>query len=164
MRGLGAVKELFYVRRHTCADGSFDWYVLNGHTLRRVGKPFPTRAKAEAERAILLAKLDLAKAKVLGRTPKGWVLMPLTMRPTALASPVDKDRQDFTVYSGEWAMGRIYEERGPEHMHWFWSLHGVLGKPPHVHMNDHAPTLEVAKAQFESAWKRWLAWATLSED
>jgi hypothetical protein len=44
------MKKLFYVRRHTCADGSFEWYVRNGHTLRRVGKPFPTRAKAEAER------------------------------------------------------------------------------------------------------------------
>ena len=45
------MKKLFYVRRHTCADGSFAWCVLNGHTLRRAGKPFPTRAKAEAERA-----------------------------------------------------------------------------------------------------------------
>jgi hypothetical protein len=25
------------------------------------------------------------------------------MRPTGLASPVDKDRQDFTIYSGDWA-------------------------------------------------------------
>jgi hypothetical protein len=38
--------------------------------------------------------------------------MPLTMRPTGLASPVDKDRQDYTIYSGDWAMGRIYEQRG----------------------------------------------------
>ena len=65
------MKKLFYVRRHTCADGSFEWYVLNGHTLRRVSKPFATRVKAEAERAILQAKLDLAKAQVLGRTPNG---------------------------------------------------------------------------------------------
>jgi hypothetical protein len=28
------------------------------------------------------------------------------MRPTGLASPVDKDRQNFTIYSGDWAMGR----------------------------------------------------------
>jgi hypothetical protein len=28
--------------------------------------------------------------------------MGLTMRPTGLASPVDKDRQDFTIYSGDW--------------------------------------------------------------
>jgi hypothetical protein len=65
------VKNLFYVRQHTCADGSFEWYVLNGHTLRRVGKPFPARVKAEDEREILQAKLDLAKAQVLRRTPKG---------------------------------------------------------------------------------------------
>ena len=38
--------------------------------------------------------------------------MPLTMRPTGLASPIDKDRQDYTIYSGAWAVGRIYEERG----------------------------------------------------
>ena len=37
--------------------------------------------------------------------------MGLTMRPTGLASPVDKDRQDFTIYSGDWAMGRIYQQR-----------------------------------------------------
>ena len=35
---------LFYVRRHTGADGSFEWYVLNGHTLRRASNFFPTRA------------------------------------------------------------------------------------------------------------------------
>jgi hypothetical protein len=91
--------------------------------------------------------------------------MPLTMRPTGLASPVDEDRQDFTVYCGKWAMGRIYQERGgPDSMRCFWSLYGVVGKPPNVRMIDHAPTLEEAKAQFESAWKQWLAWATLHED
>jgi hypothetical protein len=37
--------------------------------------------------------------------------MPLKLRPTGLASPIDKDRGDFIVFSGEWAMGRIYEER-----------------------------------------------------
>ena len=41
---------LFYVRRHTGADGSFEWYVLNGHTRRRASKTFPTRAAAAAER------------------------------------------------------------------------------------------------------------------
>ena len=90
--------------------------------------------------------------------------MPLTMRPTGLASPVDEDRQDFTVYCGKWAMGRIYQERGgPDSMRWFWTLYGVVGKPPNVHTNDHAPTLEEAKAQFESAWKQWLAWAKLED-
>jgi hypothetical protein len=56
---------LFYVRRHTCADGSFEWYVLNGHTRRRASNFFPTKAAAIAERRKLQAKVDLAKAKVL---------------------------------------------------------------------------------------------------
>jgi hypothetical protein len=38
--------------------------------------------------------------------------MSLTMRPTKPSSPVVNDRQDFTVYCGEWAMGCIYEQRG----------------------------------------------------
>jgi hypothetical protein len=62
---------LFYVRRHTGADGSFEWYVLNGHTRRRASKFFPTRAAAAAEREKLQARLDLAKAKVLRGAPKG---------------------------------------------------------------------------------------------
>jgi hypothetical protein len=71
-RGLEAVIEgLFYVRRHTGADGSFEWYVLNGHTRRRASKFFPTRAAAAAERAKLQVKLELAKEQVLRRTPKG---------------------------------------------------------------------------------------------
>ena len=42
---------------------------------------------------------------------------------TGLSSPVDKDRQDFTIYSGDWAMWRIYEQRGgPDSMRWFWLL------------------------------------------
>jgi hypothetical protein len=93
-------------------------------------------------------------ASLLGRS-LGQGLMPLTMRPTALESPVDKDRQDFTVYCGRWAMGRIYQERGgPDSMGWFWTLYGVVGKPPSVHTNDHAPTLEEAKAQFPARKSR----------
>ena len=33
----------------------------------------------------------------------------LTMRPTGLGSGIDKDRQDYTVYTGGWDIGRIYE-------------------------------------------------------
>jgi hypothetical protein len=38
--------------------------------------------------------------------------MALTMRPTGLGSGIDKDRQDYTVFTGEWEVGRIYETRG----------------------------------------------------
>jgi hypothetical protein len=48
----------------------FEWYVLNGHTRRRASNFFPTRAAAVAERRKLQPKVDLAKAKVLKRTPK----------------------------------------------------------------------------------------------
>ena len=90
--------------------------------------------------------------------------MSLTMRATELASPIDQHRRDFTVYSGDWAIGRIYEQRGsPESLRWFWSLYGVFGKPADMRTDGHAATLDEAKAQFETAWHRWLAWAKLSE-
>ena len=62
---------LFYVRRHTGADGLFEWYVLNGHTRRRASKFFPTRAAAAAERAKLQVKLDLAKSKSAQASAEG---------------------------------------------------------------------------------------------
>ena len=37
--------------------------------------------------------------------------MALTMRATGLGSGIDKDRPDYTVYCGEWNVGRIYETR-----------------------------------------------------
>jgi hypothetical protein len=49
--------------------------------------------------------------------------MPLTMRPTGLGAGIDNDRQDFTIYRGGWAVGRIYETRGgSDSLRWFWSL------------------------------------------
>ena len=38
--------------------------------------------------------------------------MPLKLRPTRLGSGIDKDRSDYTVYTGEWEVGRIYQTRG----------------------------------------------------
>jgi hypothetical protein len=55
-----------------------------------------------------------------------------SVRP-GLGSVIDKDRPDYTVYSGEWDVGRIYQTRGgPENLRWFWSLtvqrsHDALG-------------------------------------
>jgi hypothetical protein len=56
--GAGAVAEeplratiarrLFCVRRHIRADGSCEWYVLNGHTRRAVKGTFKTRAERGA--------------------------------------------------------------------------------------------------------------------
>jgi hypothetical protein len=45
------------------------------------------------------------------------------MRPTGLGAGIDKDRPDYAVYCGGWAIGRIYQTRGgPDHLRWFWSL------------------------------------------
>jgi hypothetical protein len=38
--------------------------------------------------------------------------MALKMRATGLSSPVDEHLTDFTVLTGEWVIGRIYEVRG----------------------------------------------------
>jgi hypothetical protein len=34
-------------------------------------------------------------------------MMALTLRPTGLGGGIDKDRPDYTIYSGGWAVGRI---------------------------------------------------------
>ena len=86
--------------------------------------------------------------------------MPLTMRPTGLGAGIDKDRHDFTIYSGEWAVGRIYETRGgPDLLRWFWSL---TVDPP-MARSDKAATLEEAKAPFRKSWDAWKVWAKLQE-
>ena len=86
--------------------------------------------------------------------------MPLTLRPTGLGAMIDKDRPDYTIYSGEWAIGRIYDTRGgPDRLRWFWSFTVTC---PMTH-SDRVSTLEGAKAQFETAWQQWLAWAKLRE-
>jgi hypothetical protein len=46
--------------------------------------------------------------------------MALKLRPTGLGSGIDKNRQDYSVYTGGWDIGCIYETRGgPEHLRWF---------------------------------------------
>ena len=56
--------------------------------------------------------------------------------------------------------GWIYETRGgPDHLRWFWSF--TVTCP--MTRSDRVPTLEEAKAQFETAWRQRLAWAKLQE-
>ena len=46
--------------------------------------------------------------------------MPLKMRPTGLGHGVYKDNVDYSVFCGEWCIGRIYDTRtGLEHLRWF---------------------------------------------
>ena len=45
--------------------------------------------------------------------------VPHKLRPSGLGSGIDKDRPDYTVVTGEWNVGRIYETRGgPDSLRW----------------------------------------------
>jgi hypothetical protein len=82
------------------------------------------------------------------------------MRPTGLGSGIDKDRPDYTVFTGKWEIARIYQTRGgPDTLRWFWSMNanGPMTRSGRV------PTLEEAKAQFQKSWDAWKAWAKLEE-
>ena len=86
--------------------------------------------------------------------------MPLEVPPTGLGSGIDKDRPDYTVVTGEWEVGRIYETRGgPDTLRGFWSLtvRGLMTRAGRV------ATLEEAKAQFQESWHAWKKWAKLDE-
>jgi hypothetical protein len=82
--------------------------------------------------------------------------MPLKMRPTGLGSGIDKDRADYTVFTGEC----IYETRGgPDNLRWFWSM--TVNGP--MTRSDRVATLEEAKAQFQKSWDAWKKGAKLEE-
>src|SRR6476646_7714030 len=71
--------------------------------------------------------------------------MALKLRPTGLGPGIDKDRADYTVFTGEWNVGRIYQTRGgPDSLRWFWSM--TVNGP--MTRSDRVATLEEAKAQF----------------
>ena len=80
--------------------------------------------------------------------------------PQAPPDGIDKDRADYTVYSGQWNIGRIYQTRGgPDSLRWSWSL--TVNGP--MTRSGRVATLEEAKAQFQKtgtpgrrgrSWKR----------
>jgi hypothetical protein len=62
--------------------------------------------------------------------------------------PLDTNRPDYTLYTGQWDIGRTYETRGgSDSLRWFWSM---TVNPPMTH-SDRVATLEEAKAQFPRA-------------
>ena len=87
--------------------------------------------------------------------------MPLKLRPTGLGSGTYKDKCRLQRVQRR----RIYERNGfPDEVRFFWSLHGVvLTRPPGIHTDGHAPTLDDAKAQFQKSWDAWKAWVKLEK-
>jgi hypothetical protein len=50
----------------------------------------------------------------------------------------------------------------PDAVRFFWSLYGVvLTRPPGVHTDGAAASLEAAKAEFRKSWEAWKAWAKM---
>ena len=87
--------------------------------------------------------------------------MALKLRPTGLGAGIDKDRPDYTIYTGEWEIGRIYQSRGgPDSLRWFWSMTATAGP---MTRSGRVATLEEAKAQLRKSWDAWKAWANLEE-
>ena len=90
------------------------------------------------------------------------MLLALTMRSTGLGSGAYKNDPDFVVYSGAWQIGRIYEEPGsPQRLRWYWSLHGILGKP--LELRTDGQRSRPRRPSLMASWKRWLEWAKLGE-
>ncbi len=80
--------------------------------------------------------------------------MALTLRPTGLESPVYNDLKDYTVFSGRWGIGRIYEERGARpDLRWYWTLYGPHAGLDIIRRDGRASTLEEAKAQLAENWR-----------
>ena len=82
------------------------------------------------------------------------------MRPTGGHSPVYADRQDWTIFDDGKPVGRIYENAGagtPADLRWFWSIIVYVHPRAGIPTSGKVPTLDEAKAQFQAAWRQWLA-------
>jgi hypothetical protein len=82
----------------------------------------------------------------------GSELMPLTMRPAGLSSGIDKDRPDYTMYCGEWAVDRIMKAAAkPADASWLWTLaYGQHEDRTPTH--GYEATREAAMAAFAKSW------------
>ena len=86
--------------------------------------------------------------------------MPLEFRSSGFNHPNDEHRVDYVIYSGNWDVGRIFEDRSStDDLRWFWSI--TVGSQRT--RAGHVATLEEAKAQFQQSWDAWKAWANLEE-
>jgi hypothetical protein len=87
--------------------------------------------------------------------------MHLTLRHTGLA-PLDPNRWDWVVIDDGREVGRLYEDRhAPPEMRWFWSFIAIGAHRAGIRTNGRAATLEEAKEQFRTNYRKWLVWAKL---
>ena len=62
--------------------------------------------------------------------------------------------------------GRLYSllQGVPADLRWFWSVTVYVDPKAGIRTSGKVATLDDAKAQFEAAWRRWLAWTKLREE
>jgi hypothetical protein len=91
-----------------------------------------------------------------------WHAFEMTLRldPTAFSR---SDQQNQTVRSGEWLIGRIWEDGDSEDLRWYWSLFASISGPQNISRIGRAATFEKAKEQLGDNWSKLLAWAGLTE-
>jgi hypothetical protein len=79
----------------------------------------------------------------------------LKLRPTGLSSPAYRDWLDYVIVEDGRDVGRIYEDRHrrPE-LRWFWSITIYVNPMLGITTSGRTPTLDEAKAQFLTNWKK----------
>ena len=84
--------------------------------------------------------------------------MTLKLRPTCLGSGIDKDGPDYTMYCGEWAVGRIMKAAAkPADASWLWTLaYGQHEDRTPTH--GYEATREAAMAAFAKRLAAGIAW------
>jgi|SRR3954447_8353402 hypothetical protein len=78
--------------------------------------------------------------------------MPLKLCPTRPGSGIDKDRPDYTVYTGEWNIGRIYETAAVPTVEDFAgpvTHHAILPLPRFLYPRCGVPS----RGEFPGEWK-----------
>ncbi len=74
------------------------------------------------------------------------------------------DPNDYSVLSGHFTVGRITAMvGGPQDGRWRWSINGIFAAPGVMAVNGIADTLDAAKTELAANWRKWLAWAGLTE-
>jgi hypothetical protein len=86
--------------------------------------------------------------------------MRLSLRHSGLAPP-DPNRKDYALIDSGREVGRITRFDTPADMCCYWSITVIGAHQAGIRTNGRATTLEEAKAQFETNYRRWLAWAKL---
>ena len=82
-------------------------------------------------------------------------MMPLTIRPTGLASPAHHQCEDWIVFADGKTVGRIYQDASaPAELRWFWTITVYVHPDAGIITSGKAPTLERAKQAFLRSWKR----------